>query len=69
MRHPLDRPVGSDLSYKVLQHRNSPEQLKAAQFDNTLGTLKVVSGYNPRLFIADPDMDDPGDGVNPRARK
>lgn len=62
MAHHLDRPIDAGLSYERLQHERDLLKLQSSSpdesFNNTRCSLKVISGYNPRLFIADPDMDD-----------
>lgn len=59
----------TDLGYESFQKRRSLGQLAPAQFDNTRCTAKVVTGYNPRLLVADPDFGQPegGDGANVHA--
>lgn len=61
-RHHLDRPIAVDNSYESFKARYVPGQSRAAEFDNTRCTAKVVSGYDPRDFIADPDMGSDWDG-------
>jgi hypothetical protein len=62
MRLHLDTPIDSDLSYESFKARYRPGQPLSAHFDSTRCSLKVVSGYSPRLFVADPDLgDDLGD--------
>lgn len=51
MTHPLDRPVGSDLSFLVLQRR------VAARDTDVSRRVYPVTGY--RRFVADPDMGQP----------
>jgi hypothetical protein len=59
-RHHLDRDFAT--GYQAPQVSARERQLTAAQFDSTRCSLKVVSGYSPRLFVADPDLgDDLGD--------
>lgn len=44
---------------QVLKMPDRKAQRLAASFDNTRCSLKVISGYHPRLFIADPDFGQP----------
>lgn len=61
-RHHLDRDFAT--SQHIFQVPDRAEQLRAAQFDNTRGLLKVISGYSPRVFVADvPELI--GDSANP----
>lgn len=65
-RHHLDRDFAT--SQHVFQMPDRAEQLRAAQFDNTRGLVQVVSGYNRRVFVADPDFGQPefgGDSASP----
>jgi hypothetical protein len=69
MRHHLDRATASELSYFVMQRVQRERQIGLDRRDSTYCRLKLVTGYNPRLLVADPDMDQPdgGDGLNPIA--
>ncbi len=64
MMHPLDRPIGSDLSYRVFELRRERGELGAGGLDRNHQRLQTISGYNPRVFVADmPEF--AGDSANP----
>jgi hypothetical protein len=71
MAHYLDHVVASDLSYLVQQRIQREKQLGQLVGDCTYGRVQVVTGYNPRFFVADPDMghEDTGDRARPKGRK
>jgi hypothetical protein len=51
-----DTPFASELSYFVFQQRRRESELSLPQSDQSASGLRTVSGYHPRVFIADPDM-------------
>lgn len=52
--HPLDRPVGSDLSYFVFQRRRREAELIAQGLDSTNQALYPLAGVECREhFLAD----------------
>jgi hypothetical protein len=71
MAHHLDHFVASDLSYLVQQRIQREQQLGQLVGDSTYGRMQVVTGYNPRFFVADPDMgqEDSGDRARPKGRE
>lgn len=54
-KHHLDREIATCLTQQVLVTPDRKAQLLRERFDNTRCSLKVVSGYQPRDFIADAD--------------
>jgi hypothetical protein len=71
MSHYLDRFVASDLSYLVQQRIQREQQLGQPMGDSQHCRMQLVTGYNPRLFVADPDMGQPdnGDRARPKGRE
>lgn len=63
-RHPLDRNIGSDLSYFCLQRRREELQGRTGAFDSSHQRLRTITGYNPRVFVAEVD-EMGGDTANP----
>lgn len=57
--------VASEKSYEVFQLRRLRAQLGLEAFDSQRAVLRVVSGYNPRLFVADVEEEFGGDAANP----
>jgi len=55
--------IASDRSYEVLQTRRLRAQQGLEPQDSTLAPLKVISGYNPRVFVA--DVEEGTDGADP----
>jgi hypothetical protein len=55
-------PIATELSYAVLKRIQRERQLGLDQRDSAYARVQVVSGYNPRLFVADPDFGQPEDG-------
>ena len=41
-RHPLDRPLGSDLSYQVAKFRREHPELEAGRLDSTNQRLRSI---------------------------
>jgi hypothetical protein len=61
------QPVASDLSYFVLERQRQEAQGIARGFDCTHQRLRTITGYNPRVFVGDPDFGQPegGDSATP----
>lgn len=55
MTHPLDRPIGSDLSYFTLQRRAREGELPAAVADSVLRRLDPLPSHlvGRHEFVAD----------------
>ena len=65
--HPLDRPIGSDLSYRVSQLRRERGEFGPGAFDRNHQPLHMITGYSPRVFVADVD-EFGGDSAQPVPR-
>ena len=53
-KHPLDRPVGSDLSYECFKLRQRTGELATPKADSTLRHLyPITAGCERHAFIAD----------------
>ena len=48
---------------EVLQRRQEKGEFQLDRRDSTYGRLQLVTGYDPRLFVADPEMG--GDEAQP----
>ena len=55
MRHHLDRDIATYTRQEVLVTPDRKAERLRARFDNTRCSLKVMTGYNPRVFVADVD--------------
>lgn len=55
--------IASPLSFEVAKRIQQERQIDG---DSRYRPLQLITGYNPRVFIADPDMGqpDPGDGAH-----
>lgn len=59
--------IATPTHQRVLERVKQERQLNLQGGDSTYQPLRIISGYNPRLFVADPDFGqpDPGDGAHP----